>query len=117
MKPKQEPKETDPRIKTLIDAFHQKHIERHGCSPLRPEYGRFAKELKAMLVSADANELVTLMDDFFSTRDPRVVRSDYKPMDFVYLAQHLRLRRNGRKDYDERTQRDVHAAMRASGKY
>lgn len=108
--------EPDPAVKRCVDAFHQKHIARHGCAPLRPDYGRFAREVKSMLASATEHELVELMDDFFSTRDPRVVRSDYKPMDFVYLAQHLRLKRNGRKTMDLRVVRDLDAAARATGR-
>jgi hypothetical protein len=108
--------ESDPTVKRLVDAFHQKHVARHGCPPLRPDYGRFAKEVKAILASATEAELLMLMDDFFSTLDPRVVRSDYKPMDFVYLAQHLRLKRNGRKTFDQRVVRDLDAASRATGR-
>jgi hypothetical protein len=109
-------KETDPTIKRLIDAFHQRHITRHGIPPMRPEYGRFAKEVKGLLASATEYELLELMDDFFSTRDPRVMRSDYKPMDFVFLAQHLRLKRNGHKRLDDRVVRDMDAAARATGR-
>jgi hypothetical protein len=108
--------DAEPAVKRLVDAFHAKHVARHGCPPLRPDYGRFAKEVKSMLASATEAELVELMDDFFTTRDPRVVRSDYKPMDFVWLAQHLRLKRNGRRTLDHRTVRDLDAAARATGR-
>jgi hypothetical protein len=114
-KPRVKP-DVDPAVKRLVDAFHAKHVERHGVAPLRPDYGRFAKEVKAMLDSATEAELVGLIDDFFVSRDPRVLRTDYLPMDFVRIAQYLRLQRNGRRRHDERTLRDLDAATRATGK-
>jgi hypothetical protein len=37
-------------------------------------------------------------------------------MDFVFLAQHLRLKRNGHKRLDDRVVRDMDAAARATGR-
>ena len=108
--------DADPAVKRLTDAFHERHVTRHGVPPLRPEWARFAKEVKAMLVGASEAELLGLMDDFFASRDPRVLRTDYLPMDFVRVAQYLRLKRNGHRQRDDRTTRDLDAAARATGR-
>lgn len=107
---------TDPAVKRLTDAFHERHVARHGVPPLRPEWARFAKEVKAMLTQASEAELTMLMDDFFASRDPRVLRTDYLPMDFVRVAQYLRLKANGHRRHDDRTTRDFDAAARATGR-
>lgn len=107
----------DPAIARIIGEFQRAHLARFGCKPLRPEYGRFAKELKEMLAAADETELFDLLADFFAVpADPRVERTQYRPMDFVRLAQYLRLRRRGACASDARTLDNLDAVARATGR-
>lgn len=106
----------EPAVKRLIDKFHDGHVARHGCPPMRPEWGRVAKELTAMLAAATEDEIGQLMDDFFTTTDPKVACGDYRPMEFIFNAQRLRLRRQGTTQSDVRTGQNIDAAARAMGR-
>lgn len=112
-KPKTAP---DPRIKRLIDAFEAKHVAKHGIKPFDPQYPRFGRTLKDMLASASEGELLELMDDFFASRDLRILGGNWRPADFVYWAPRLRLKRNGMVETDGRTARNLDAAARATGR-
>lgn len=106
----------DEAVKRLVDAFHGMHFARFGCYPIRPEYGRFAKELKEMLATVGEAGVAALMGDFFAKPpDPQVNRTHYRPMDFVRLAQYLQLKRRDGGPLDQRTAENADAAARATG--
>ena len=109
-----------PAIKRLIDAYHSGLKRYKGITPIRPGYGRFAKELQGIL-PADEDacraleaELLILLDDFFTATDPKILRTDFRPIDFLNVLQHLRLRRAGRRPFNDRTAANVDAAVRAT---
>lgn len=103
----------NPAVKRCIDLFHDRHVARFGFKPDPRQYGRFGKELQLLLGAWGEDVVAGLIREFFETTDPRVLRSDYKPMDFVNLAQRLRLQ--GQR-LDDRTAENLDAAARAIGR-
>lgn len=106
----------DPAVKRVADAFHDAFLERFGFKPDPRQYSRFGKEIKPLLATWGELEVLRLINEFFSTRDPRVVRSDYTMMAFLGLAQYLRVRQTGASTRDDRTLRNIDAAARATGR-
>jgi hypothetical protein len=104
----------DPAVKRMIDLFHTQFTVRFGFKPDPRHYGRFAKDVKALLSAWGETEVHDLIVLFFTTRDPRIVRSDYTTIAFVALAQHMRVRSGAQAD--ERTVSNMDAAARATGR-
>ena len=102
----------DPRIKRCMDRFHVAHLERHGFKPL---LGAKAGSLfKALLNTWSEEDVFALIDLFFSTTDPRVVRSDYSVGAFYALAAHLQLLRRGRSASSGVEDHNAHSARQAA---
>lgn len=105
---------TNPAIKRIIDYFHTAHIKRHGIKPII-HGGKDATNIRRLLDTLDESEVELLVDVFFSTADPRVLRSDYHIGSFVSLVPHLRLLLAGsRRQVDDRIAATVDAARRAT---
>lgn len=101
-------------VQRVIDRFHDKFLARFGFKPDPRGFGRFAKDVTTLISAWGEDEVVGLIDDFFATRDPRIVRSDYTQAAFLNLAQYLRVRHGNVRD--ERTAANVDAAARATGR-
>lgn len=115
MKARKEREAPDPAVKRLADAFHDAFLERFGFKPDPRHYGRFGKEIKPLLSAWGEFELLGLINAFFSTRDLRVLQSDYTMLTFLRLAQYLRVRQMGA-PRDDRTLKNMDAAARATGR-
>lgn len=101
----------NPAIKRCIDAYHDAFVKRFGCKPLI-NGGKDGTHFKHMLATWGEGEVLTLVQAFFETTDPRVRRSDYSVGAFYALAQHLRLRDERIDHY--RTAANVDAVARAT---
>lgn len=108
--------EPDPAVKRVIDRFHDVHLERFGFKPDPRGYGRLGKDAKVLLGTWGEDVLIGLVDEFFSTTDPRVTRSDYSVAAFLNSVQYLRVRRTGKQVVDERTAHNVDVVARATGR-
>lgn len=86
-----------PDVARCIETYELTFEARHGCKPPRPKggYGRFGADVKPLIEAWGVEEVLSLIDEFFYTRDPMVLRTDWKPEDFTRLAQRLKLRRTG----------------------
>ena len=104
------PKKTNPNIKRCVDLFFEKFSQKFGFPP-KINGGKDGAHFKEILATWDVDVVVALVDEFFSTTDPRIVRSDYTIGAFYSLAQYLRLRGNRT---DDRTLANLDAASRAS---
>lgn len=104
----------NPAIKRCIDAYHQAFLQRFGFKP-QIHGGKDASHFKQLLATWGEPVVMELIEDFLSTTDPRVLRSDYTVGALYNLAQHLRLRREGHR-IDERTAHNLDAAARAAGR-
>lgn len=113
--PKAKP-EADGRVVMLEAGFVARHEARWGVKPLLTPYGKNRRHLKDLAGQLPDDELLALMDLFFSTRDRDVERSDYTIGAFVRLVPHLRLleRRTGAPR--GRTADNLDAAARATGR-
>lgn len=98
-------------VAKCIDAFHAAFVARFGFKP-KIDGGKDGANLKRLIATWDERVVLDLIAEFFSTRDPRVARSDYTIGAFYNLAQHLRLRRQTVQD--QRTAENMDAASRAS---
>lgn len=87
--------------------------ERWKFEPKR-NYGRDRKELGELERLWGETEVLDLLQLFFVTTDPKIVRCDYTVTAFCALAQHLKL--NARRPQDERTIANLDAAARAMGR-
>lgn len=102
-------------VAQAIDLFHTLHKSKFGWPPQRRHYPRFGKEVQSLIADWGLDEVLGLIRYFFETTDPRVAdRSDYTPMDFINLSQHLRMRRAGARRGDRRTSENLDAAYRAT---
>lgn len=113
-KAKKAKKVGDADVTACVDRFHDKFKDRFGFKP-KIHGGKDGKHMKDLL-GAWADEggkkvVFELIDEFLTTRDPRVLRSDYTIGAFFNLAQYLRL-----KDVrsDDRTMSNRDAIHRAS---
>jgi hypothetical protein len=77
--------------------------------------GKDGSHLKDLISLWGEDEVVRLLEAFFSTTDQRVRNSDYTIGAFYMLAQHLRLRSKSPVK-DGRSQRTVDALNRAMGR-
>lgn len=98
-------------VSKCIDAFHDAFVRRFGFKP-KIDGGKDGANLKRLIATWDERVVLELIEEFFTTRDPRVARSDYTIGAFYNLAQHLRLRRQTIQD--QRTAENMDAASRAS---
>lgn len=105
----------NPAIKRAIDAYHTAFLKRFGFKPVI-HGGKDGDHFKKLLATWDEETVLGLVDEFFTTTDPRVLRSDYSVGALFTLAQHLLLRRNGHANGDMRTTENVDAAARATGR-
>ncbi len=100
-------------VSECMQAFREGHMSKLGLEP-HIHYGKDGKHFKELVALWGLDVVLRLIALFFSTTDPRVVRSDYKVGAFYSLAQHLILldRRHGPKD--RRTAENLDAATRAT---
>lgn len=99
-------------VKKCLDAFHNAFVARFGFKP-RIDGGKDGKHMKDLIATWSEQDVLDLIAEFFSTRDARVVRSDYSVGALYNLAQHLKLRQHGHY-IDQRTAENVDAAVRAT---
>lgn len=102
-------KTVDPAIKRCIDRYHERFIARFGFKP-QIHGGKDGAHVKALLATWGEAVVLGLIDEFLSTTDPRILRSDYTIGALFNLAQYLRLRSTRP---DERTATNLDAAARA----
>jgi hypothetical protein len=110
------PEFPDPAVKRIVSHFHRRFRERFEFKPNPRHFARLAYDIKALLSGWDEATMIDLVDDFFSTTDPRVQRSDYTGTAFAGLAQYLRVRGSGRTIRDERTAVNFDVVARATGR-
>lgn len=108
------PKATNPDIAKCINHYATRFKERFGFKP-KINGGKDGKHFKEILSTwkdeGGCALVISLLDEFFATRDPRVLRSDYSVGAFYSLAQYLRLAANRT---DDRTMANLDAASRAT---
>lgn len=104
---------TDPTARELVAMFHDEFFTRFGFKPDPRQNGRLGKDFKTMLTSWSVDELKAVIQLFFRTKDPQVMRSDYSPAAFLRLAQHLRVR-SVEPSRDDRTLRDAEAIQQVT---
>lgn len=75
--------------------------------------GKDGNHFKHLVATYGEEPTLRLVEEFFETTDPRVVRSDYTVGALFSLAQHLMLRRAG-KPQDNRAIENADAAARAT---
>lgn len=116
-KKKAKPKaESDGRVVALETAFVVRHEERWKVKPLLTPYGKNRRQLKDLAGQLSDDEITALMDLFFATRDRDVERSDYTIAAFIRLVPHLRLLERRTAGPRGRTQDNLDAAARATGR-
>lgn len=86
----------------------------HIMLPDPRQWGRFAKDIKALIGAWGEDVVLALIQDFFATTDPRVARGQYSQADFLYHAQYLRLR-SARADVSDRARENAHEVAKAMG--
>lgn len=111
---KKAPEESDNVVVRLEAAFIAAHEQRWKCKPMR-DYGRDRKGLKALAAQLSEEEIVRLIQVYFTSPDRQIDRGDYTFQYFFKLVSHLRLL-DQRRQTDERTRENVDAARRAIGK-
>lgn len=101
---------------SAIARVEARYIERFeakfGFTP-KIAYGKERKLLQGLIAPWGESDVLALVDEFFATTDPKIVRSDYTLTAFAYHAQHLKL--HGHRT-DDRTADNIDAATRAMGK-
>lgn len=105
----------DPAVKRTQDLFHDRFLARFGFKPDPRGYGRFGREVKPLLATWGEAAVRGLVEDFFRTRDARILASDYSMATFLFHAQRLRIRQV-EAEVDPRTARNLDAADRAAGR-
>lgn len=119
-KPKKKPRapkpESDGRVVALESAFVVRHEQRWSVKPLLTPYGKNRRQLKDLSGQLTDVEIFGLMDVFFATRDREVERSDYSIAAFIRLVPHLRLLERRHAGPRGRTQDNLDAAARATGR-
>lgn len=126
-KPKKTRAETG--VQSCIDRFYNLFVKKfnHGVDIATAPKGSLAtpiikggkhgKQFKELLATWDQATVEAVIDLFFYTKDPMIVRSDYT-LDFFFMkAQYLRLaivRR--RPQMDDRQMSNIDAARRATGR-
>lgn len=103
-------KDTNPAVARCIDYFFQKFNAKFGFKP-KINGGKDGKHFKELIETWNESIVLQLIDEMFSSSDPRILRSDYTIGAFYNLAQYLRLQFNRT---DERTMRNLDASRRAS---
>lgn len=104
--------EADPAVKRCIDAFHDACVRRFGFKPDPRQYGRLGRDLKPLLATWGEADMLSLIDEFFTTSEPRITRSDYSVAAFLAVVQLLKVRRL--QAPDARTAENIDAAVRAT---
>ncbi len=120
--------EADAAVKRCIDRFYDRFVAKWNrgvdvattpksqlVTPL-VSGGKHGAQFKRLLAAWDEGTVLELVDTFFTTLDPQVVRSDYSYDAFFRLAQALRLAKARRQPVDDRTLQNLDAAARATGK-
>lgn len=103
----------DPAVKRLIIRHAEKFQDKFRFK-LRVAWGRNGKEIKEMLGVWSEDDIQTLQDEFFQSKDPRIARSytpDYSIAHFARVAQLLRLPAAAR--IEPRTADNMEAVRRA----
>lgn len=109
---------TNGDVARVIDGFHDRFVVKFGFKPKISggKDGVLAKQLLAWAQDDGGFATVCeLLDEFFASVDPRVVRSDYTFGAFASLAQYLRVKRaNPVASMDRRTLENIEAGARAA---
>lgn len=100
----------EPRIKVAIDAFHDAFVKRHGFRP-QIHGGKDGAHMKSMIATWGLDDVLALIETFFTTTDPRVLRCDYTIGALFNLAHHVKL--IDARPTDHKTASNVDAATRA----
>ncbi len=92
-------KATDPRVKALVDAYHDRYVQAFGKKPhiVGGKHGTLAKRL---LSTADLPELLDCLDRYFADRDPFVRKAGWTLEVFESRLQGYRLARKEGPDVD-----------------
>jgi len=85
----------DPRVKSLIDAYHDKFLETFGSAP-HIVGGKHGKLAKRVLSTVDLPEALVLLDRYLNDQDPFVRKAGYTLEVFENRLQAYRLATNGR---------------------
>lgn len=94
-----------------IAQYHDTFLAKFGFKPTQlPRFGKVAKELAAAWGDDAVTEVIA---KFFTTRDPRIVGSDYGVGIFQREAQRLRM---AQRALDPRTAANAHEVAKASGR-
>lgn len=107
--------ERTSEVQRCIDRFFERYEQKWAMKPLL-HGGKHGTQFKTMVTSWGVDEVLALLDEFFTTRDARIMRSDYSLDAFFYNAQHLRLQRVRGQRPDDRQARNIEAAERATGR-
>lgn len=71
---------------------------------------------KRMAESWAEADIVAVMDEFFATSDPRVMRSNYSVTDFQFHAPRLRQSQQTGGDVSDKTASNIHEISKAMGR-
>lgn len=77
-------------VARCMETYHRLFRERFGFAP-RISGGKDGAHFKELIQLWGEPEVLRLLEHFFVTRDPRVLRSDYSVGAFYVLAQRLRI--------------------------
>ncbi len=73
---KPEEKQTDPRVKKIIDHHHDLFLKKFGNKP-NESYGKVGNLIKQALEKYDEEIIKTLLDRFFASKDEWICKSGY----------------------------------------
>lgn len=85
-KPVPDRKDSDPAVKRVIDKYYTMFRARFGFRP-KISGGKDGKLVKDMVSTWGEEDVLLLVDQFFSSRDARVLRCDYSIGALSSLAQ------------------------------
>lgn len=100
-------------VPKVIERYHERFLSRFGFKP-KISGGRDGKHVKELVAAWGATAVLGLVDEFFSTTDPKVTRSDYSLQAFYTLAQGLMIASAVGKP-DQRSAEIMDAVSRARG--
>lgn len=122
-RPKKRPgARSDGVVQRCIDAYFRGFVGKFNppATPteqlLKPiiHGGKDGAHFKKMVATWGEPTVLALVDEFFTTTHPRVVRSDYSVGALFQCAQHLIVANTGQTLPDQRTAENVDAASRAT---